>query len=103
MKRKPDFIMPTEDEDARINVGIADDPDNPELTAMDFTRAASASRAQPDLVRDYERRVRGPQKAPTKKQVSIRLDQDVIERLKSDGPGWQRRANDLLRKAVGIR
>lgn len=37
-----------------------------------------------------------------KKHINIRLDADLVERLKSDGPGWQSRANDLLRKAVGL-
>jgi uncharacterized protein (DUF4415 family) len=43
---------------------------------------------------------RGPQKAPTKKLVSLRLDQDVIERVKQDGAGWQTRINDILRDAL---
>ena len=36
-----------------------------------------------------------------KKLVSLRLDPDVLERLKATGPGWQTRANAALRKAVG--
>ena len=42
---------------------------------------------------------RGPQKAPTKQQVTLRLDRDVIERFRSTGSGWQSRINDVLRKA----
>jgi uncharacterized protein (DUF4415 family) len=37
-----------------------------------------------------------------KKQVTLRLDADVIERFRSGGPGWQSRINAELRKAVGI-
>ena len=33
--------------------------------------------------------------------VSLRLDQDVLARLRADGPGWQTRVNEMLRKAVG--
>ncbi|MFT8473327.1 BrnA antitoxin family protein [Acetobacter persici] len=100
MPRKPDFIMPTDEEDARINQGIALDADNPELTERDFRRAVPASAMVPDLA--SQRRVRGPQKAPTKKLVSIRLDPDLVDRLKQDGPGWQGRVNDMLREAVGL-
>lgn len=100
MPRKPDFIMPTDEEDARINQGIALDADNPELTEADFQRAAPASAVVPELA--SQRRVRGPQKAPTKTLVSMRLDPDLLERLKADGPGWQSRANDILRQAVGL-
>ncbi|GAN72100.1 hypothetical protein ASY01nite_13860 [Acetobacter syzygii] len=100
MPRKPEFIMPTDDEDARINQGIAMDPDSPELTKADFLRAQPAQEVAPVLAN--ARRVRGPQKAPTKALVSIRLDPDLVECLKASGPGWQSRANDLLRQAVGL-
>ena len=45
-------------------------------------------------------RTRGKQKRPTKVLVSLRLERDVVERLRASGPGWQSRANDMLRKAV---
>ncbi|WP_349934799.1 BrnA antitoxin family protein [Acetobacter sp. A11-2] len=100
MPRKPEFIIPTDEEDALINRGISLDADSPELTAEDFFNAKPASVAVPELA--AQRRVRGPQKAPTKRLVSIRLDPDLIDRLKQDGPGWQRRVNDMLRQAVGM-
>ena len=44
-------------------------------------------------------------KAPSipgaKEMVSLRIDQDVLEHFQEDGPGWQDRLNDALRKAVG--
>jgi uncharacterized protein (DUF4415 family) len=43
---------------------------------------------------------RGAQKAPTKVLVSLRLERDVVARLRASGRGWQSRANDMLRKAV---
>ncbi|MCC7274776.1 MAG: BrnA antitoxin family protein [Alphaproteobacteria bacterium] len=46
---------------------------------------------------------RGPQVMPTKQQVTLRLDRDVLARFKAAGPGWQSRINDALRKAAGIR
>jgi uncharacterized protein (DUF4415 family) len=49
------------------------------------------------------RRARGrPPLEQPKKHINIRLDADLVDRLKADGRGWQSRANDLLRKAVGM-
>ncbi len=36
-------------------------------------------------------------RAPAKKAVSVRLDQDVIDYFKADGPGYQTRMNAVLR------
>ena len=36
-----------------------------------------------------------------KEQVTLRIDQDVLEFFQQDGPGWQDRINDALRKAAG--
>jgi uncharacterized protein (DUF4415 family) len=36
-----------------------------------------------------------------KEQVTLRIDQDVLEYFQEDGPGWQERINDALRKAAG--
>jgi uncharacterized protein (DUF4415 family) len=36
-----------------------------------------------------------------KEQVTLRLDQDVLEFFQGTGPGWQDRINDALRKAAG--
>ena len=33
--------------------------------------------------------------------VSLRIDQDVLEYFQEDGPGWQDRINEALRKAAG--
>lgn len=39
--------------------------------------------------------------APTARElVSLRLDRAVLEHFQEDGPGWQDRINDTLRKAV---
>lgn len=44
------------------------------------------------------RRSRGPQKAPTKVLTTIRLDADVIAFFRAQGPGYQSRINDALRR-----
>ena len=43
-----------------------------------------------------------PKAAVTKVSTTIRLDPDVVERFKADGPNWQGRMNEALRKAVGL-
>ena len=97
MSRKTNIIMPTDEEDARINQGIALDSDNPELTEADFQAMRPAVEVATALAK--ARRVRGPQKAATKRSVSLRLDKDVLKKFKSTGPGWQTRINEALRRA----
>jgi uncharacterized protein (DUF4415 family) len=49
--------------------------------------------------------VEGPVSKPAvpgvRELVSLRIDQDVLEHFQEDGPGWQDRINDALRKAAG--
>jgi len=87
-------------EEARIQAGIAADPDNPEWTALNFRRAKPFVKAFPALAKS--RRVRGPQRQPTKVAVSLRLTREVVERFKAGGPGWQTRMDEALKKAAGI-
>jgi uncharacterized protein (DUF4415 family) len=37
-----------------------------------------------------------------KKRVTLYLDPDVLARLKTEGKGWQTRANAALRRALGL-
>ncbi|MGN6685716.1 MAG: BrnA antitoxin family protein, partial [Devosia sp.] len=37
-----------------------------------------------------------------KQAISLRVDADVLDKFKADGPGWQSRMNDALRKAAGL-
>jgi uncharacterized protein (DUF4415 family) len=73
--------------------------DNPELTKADFAKARAFSEVFPDLSASI-RKGRGPNKAPTKKLVSLRLSQEVIAHFKSTGPGWQSRIDATLRKVA---
>jgi uncharacterized protein (DUF4415 family) len=97
-KIKPEFH--SDAREAEIQRGIAEDPDNPELTAEDFARMRPARETHPEFVEDWLRRQRGKQKAPTKVLVSLRLEREVVDKLRASGRGWQSRANDMLRKAV---
>ena len=44
--------------------------------------------------------VRGPQKAPTKVRVSVRLSVEVVEYFRATGAGWQTRMDGELLKMV---
>ncbi len=76
----------SEEEDRRINEGIAADPDTMELDE-DFFR-----RAKPH--------VRGKQKAPTKISTTVRYSPEVIETYKGLGKGWQTRMDQDLQELV---
>jgi uncharacterized protein (DUF4415 family) len=38
----------------------------------------------------------------SKELVSINLDSDLIAHFQEDGPGWQERINDALRRATSL-
>jgi uncharacterized protein (DUF4415 family) len=69
-----------------------------ELTKRDAAKAVPFS-ALPEAERKVLQsiRTRGPQKAPRKVPVSIRLSPDVADGLRATGAGWQRRADKVLR------
>lgn len=80
-----------------------DDPDNPEWTEETFARAKAEEHLLPLEVRALIQRPRGrPKLATAKKDVKLRLDPEVLEAFKADGPGWQTRMNDALRKSKGL-
>jgi len=74
------------------------DVDSPELTDADFARMKPAREMFPGL--EFPKPKRGPQKAPTKVQTTIRLDRTVIEFFRESGPGWQSWLNDELLEVV---
>jgi uncharacterized protein (DUF4415 family) len=79
------------------------DDDNPEWTKADFAKAVKFAKGVrlKDLKPNELARVvakRGPQKAPTKIPVSIRLSPEVVKHFQAKGPGWQSRIDDALRK-----
>lgn len=77
--------------------------DNPEWTEEDFARARPIADF-PALAAAFSNgsksrgRPRGSTTS-TKSLVSLRLDNDVLERFKAGGPGWQSRINETLRSA----
>ncbi len=45
---------------------------------------------------------RPPLGETAKRQVTLRLDSDVVEIFRASGAGWQSRINEALRKAVHL-
>ena len=43
-----------------------------------------------------------PKAVVTKEQINVRLDPDVLARLRESGPGWQSRINAILREALAL-
>lgn len=80
--------------------GLVDwvDPDDaPELTAELLSQAEVF---QGDI---FVRRGRGRLKAEVVKQlISVRLDPDIVAKLREAGPGWRSQINALLRQSLGL-
>ena len=79
------------------------DDESPELTDEDFARMRPMRDVFPEIVaaqRRGELRVRGPQKAPTKERIAVRLSPEVLEYFRSSGPGWQTRMDQALLELV---
>jgi uncharacterized protein (DUF4415 family) len=92
----------TDAEEAAVQVMIASDLDASEASDADLAHAKPFAEAFPELM-DNIRRGRGrPAVTNPRKQISLRLDGDVIAKFKSTGKGWQSRVNEALRKAAGL-
>ena len=85
MPKKPKFREPVPD------------ADSPEWTRDMFRRAKRLDELPENVQAALKRKGRGPQKAPTKKLVSIRLSPDVLEAVRATGDGWQVRIDETLR------
>jgi uncharacterized protein (DUF4415 family) len=81
---------------AQKDADIAHDPDSPRTKAKDW-QGAFVARSHKELnAKLTQRRGRGPQKAPTKVQLSLRLAPEVVAYFRSSGPGWQTRMAEVL-------
>ena len=76
--------------------------DNPEWTEEDFKLARPFAEVFPELAASIARSRGRPAAESPKRQVTLRLDADLIERYKASGKGWQSRINEDLRKAAGL-
>ncbi len=89
--------MPKTNPPADASCGVPD-ADSPEWTAEKFARAKRFEELPPNLQRALKRGKRGPQKAPTKELISVRLSPDVLSALRSTGEGWQTLIDETLRR-----
>jgi len=117
---KPDHIYVTDEEDAAITAAALSDPDNPPLDdlsgfipAREFFSpeefAALTDKNNPVKFVPVPdpgpapngKRSRGrPPLESTKECIALRLDEDLLTRLRASGRGWQTRINAVLREAV---
>jgi uncharacterized protein (DUF4415 family) len=62
---------------------------------------AFVSHGLPELRAELaKRRGRGPNRAPTKERVTLRLSPEVVRFFKDSGAGWQTRVDGALREWV---
>jgi len=85
-KRKPKHIS-QEDWDA---------VDSPPLTTEQWKHARPLKEVMPEFVEAWRRSRGRPKAANPKALVSLRLDSEVLEVFKAEGPGWQTRINKVL-------
>jgi uncharacterized protein (DUF4415 family) len=76
------------------------DPDNAELTLKDFRRARPVAEMMPGLIEAAKRGRGRPKLERPKEHITLRLDADMVEIFKAEGPGWQTRINDVLVRAA---
>jgi len=82
----------------------------PELTAADHARLEALAELPdseidfsdaPELTEEqWKNAVRGNFYRPVKRQITARVDADVLEWLKSQGKGYQSRINAILRREM---
>ena len=86
-----------------------DDPDNPEWTEemfrnarpmTDFPEMLAGLLEASERLRAQKRERGRPKLEHPKLQVTLRLDAEVVNSFKEDGPGWQGRINETLKKTV---
>ena len=67
------------------------DPEDGDVTVEALEQALAERRER--------QRARGVQAAPTKRQVTLRLDPDILAKFRATGRGWQSRINAALKAA----
>jgi uncharacterized protein (DUF4415 family) len=80
-----------------------DEDDAPELTAELAARLRPAREVLPEhILAQFKRSPGRPKLASPKKQVTLRLDADVLDYWRGQGEGWQSRLNAVLRRQAGL-
>ena len=81
------------------------DPDDDDVVWTEEMFRAAAVYKGDTLIRPASGTLRSIGRPPLenpKKQVTLRLDPDVLEAFRATGKGWQSRINAHLRKALGL-
>ncbi|GJE58894.1 BrnA antitoxin family protein [Methylobacterium trifolii] len=99
-KAKTELPPLTDADEARIQAGIASDPDNPEWTKEDFRNAVPFKDASPELYASWLRQ-RGLDDTAATERVTLTLDRAVLDRFRATAPGWEARMHGALRHAAG--
>jgi uncharacterized protein (DUF4415 family) len=68
-------------------------------TDEELAQAKPFAEVFPELMESIRRSRGRPAVASPRRQISIRLDPEVIEKFKATGKGWQSRINDVLKQA----
>ncbi len=84
LNMKGNFMTHKPDDISQDNWDAVDSPPVPEEMMMRMKPAKS----------------RGPQKRPTKEQITLRLSPVALEHFRNGGQGWQSRINDALEDIV---
>jgi uncharacterized protein (DUF4415 family) len=75
--------------------------DNPEWTEEDFRNARPFAEVFPELAESLERDGLVVIGDPAENQV-VAVERRIVRKFREQGPDWQQRINDVLRKAVGL-
>ena len=89
----------TDEEEAKIQAGIAADPDNPELTDEEIAELQPFRELHPELHASIKRSSGRPRLESPKEAVTLRLSPETIERFKAAGDDWRARMVEALEKA----
>jgi uncharacterized protein (DUF4415 family) len=99
-------LFPKTDEEWEALIAAApgeDRPLDPDAERTFLEKAVVVREGGPVAVRaalTERRRMRGPQKAPTKEQVAIRLSPEVLAYFRATGQGWQTRMDAALKEWI---
>ena len=84
---------------AQISAAIAAaEEGSPAAKNIDWSIGVATSGGGVSETLSQLRRVRGRNKSPTKEQVALRLDPDVLAAFRASGRGWQTRMNTVLKE-----
>lgn len=92
----------TDEEEAEIQRMIANDPDNPELTAEELANMRPLREVLPDLAAAIDREIarRGrPRVESPREAVTLRLAPETLARFKAKGRNWRAEMARILDEA----